>query len=56
MKRESSMKTAQDKKKKLGRQASASNQSKVQKKLKFEQEESSSSEKTDSDYAEFLKT
>ncbi|MCI85957.1 hypothetical protein A2U01_0107236, partial [Trifolium medium] len=31
-------------------------QSKVQKKLKFKQEESSDSEKTDSDYAEFLKT
>ncbi|MCI54203.1 hypothetical protein A2U01_0075452, partial [Trifolium medium] len=56
MKRESSKKSSQDKMKKLERKASTSNQSKVQKKLKYEQEESSSSEKTDSDYAKFLKT
>ncbi|MCI70782.1 hypothetical protein A2U01_0092045, partial [Trifolium medium] len=42
--------------KKLERKASTSNKSKVQKKLKFKQEESLDSEKADSDYAEFLKT
>ncbi|MCI51335.1 hypothetical protein A2U01_0072579, partial [Trifolium medium] len=56
MKRETSKISAQDKKKKLERKASASKQNKVQKKLMIKQEESSDSEKTDSDYAEFLKT
>ncbi|MCH86695.1 hypothetical protein A2U01_0007555 [Trifolium medium] len=42
--------------KKSEKEISTSKQNKAQKKLKCKQEESSESGKTDSDYAEFLKT
>ncbi|MCI56626.1 hypothetical protein A2U01_0077877, partial [Trifolium medium] len=56
MKRETSKISTPNKKKKLERKASASKPSRVQKKLKVKQENSSESEKTDSDYADFLRT
>ncbi|MCI80369.1 hypothetical protein A2U01_0101640, partial [Trifolium medium] len=56
MKRGTSKASAQDRKKKPENKASASKQSKAQKKLRFKKEESSDSGKIDSDYAEFLKT
>ncbi|MCI57962.1 hypothetical protein A2U01_0079215, partial [Trifolium medium] len=49
-------KTSAQEKKKPERKTSASKPSKAHKKLKYKQEESSESRKTDSDYAEFLKT
>ncbi|MCI68895.1 hypothetical protein A2U01_0090156, partial [Trifolium medium] len=45
---------AQEKKKNSEKKTSASKQNKAQRKLKFKQEVSSDSGKTDSDWAEFL--
>ncbi|MCI31127.1 hypothetical protein A2U01_0052338, partial [Trifolium medium] len=56
MKRGNSKASAQEKKKRPEKKASTSKPIKAQKKLKFKQEESSEFGKTDSDYAEFLKT
>ncbi|MCI87707.1 hypothetical protein A2U01_0108992, partial [Trifolium medium] len=53
MKSENSKANAQEKKKRPEKKASTSKPSKAQKNLKFKQEESSESGKTDSDYAEF---
>ncbi|MCI96893.1 hypothetical protein A2U01_0118193, partial [Trifolium medium] len=52
MKRGNSAKKAQEKKVKPDTKVSASKPSKAQNKLKYKQEESSESAKTDSDYAE----
>ncbi|MCI82438.1 hypothetical protein A2U01_0103712, partial [Trifolium medium] len=54
MKRGNSKVKAVEKKKKSEKGTSSSKQSKAQKKLKFKQEESSNSGKTDSDWAEYL--
>ncbi|MCI73995.1 hypothetical protein A2U01_0095259, partial [Trifolium medium] len=56
MKRGNSNEKAQEKKMKPDTKASISKPSKVQKKLKYRQEESSESGETDSDYAEYLRT
>ncbi|MCI48126.1 hypothetical protein A2U01_0069369, partial [Trifolium medium] len=56
MKRGKTTKKAQEKKVKPEKKASASKPSKAQKKLKYNHEESSESAKTDSNYAEYLKT
>ncbi|MCI39490.1 hypothetical protein A2U01_0060722, partial [Trifolium medium] len=56
MKRGNSKASAQGKNKRSEKKASTSNPSKAQKKLKYKQKEFSESGKTDSDYAEFLKT
>ncbi|MCI52705.1 hypothetical protein A2U01_0073951, partial [Trifolium medium] len=56
MKRGNSKEKAQEKKVKPDTKVSASKPSKAQKKLKYKQEESLESAKTDSDYAEYLKT
>ncbi|MCI15416.1 hypothetical protein A2U01_0036554 [Trifolium medium] len=56
MKRSNSKANTQEKKKRPEKKASTSKPSKAHKKLKYKQEESSESGKTNSDYAEFLKT
>ncbi|MCI74557.1 hypothetical protein A2U01_0095821, partial [Trifolium medium] len=54
MKRGNSKTKAVEKKKKSEKVTSSSKQSNAHKKLKFKQEESSDSGKTDSDWAEYL--
>ncbi|MCI58103.1 hypothetical protein A2U01_0079356, partial [Trifolium medium] len=56
MKRGNSKPSSQEKKKNYEKKSSTSKPSKAHKKLKFKQEEFSGSDKTDSDYAEFLRT